>query len=391
MNIPEYKTVAGLRSHNGAIGKNDLRFCVVNTTVDECREYALQLESLGFVKHTQREIPSVDAEKDANLFYTYYYDDFCLFVFFNSAFQTTFITAEPKQPLPEKPDPGECIGKASFSQLQIASGMCYAVRLCSGRFLCIDGGTYDQTDEERLYAFLRDNSPHGQKPRIALWLFTHSHSDHIQLAAHFIERYAERVEIDGFAYQFCDCDKVSAEIEDMAEMKQDIAAFETAIQNAYPNAAVYTLHTGQCYSFPGVELEILRSLDDTYLYNYFSFNDMSAAFRMTFAGGKTVMILGDTMQYGCRELAQTYGKYLKSDVMQVAHHGLIGGEKGLYQLIDPDICFWPTGRAVFSGHYGGRYQYCLGEGGCDFNAYIRDDSIKKREHYPAAETVTLSL
>ena len=49
-------------------------------------------------------------------------------------------------------------------------------------------------------------------------------------------------------------------------------------------------------------------------------------------------------------------------------------------------------EAKFNGTYTGyRYKYCLGEGGCDYNAYIRDDSIKKREHYHNGTTSTILM
>lgn len=376
MNIPEYKTYAGLQSCVGSIGKRDLRYCVVSTTAEECRAYALELESLGFTKHTERETAG-------NLFYTYCKDEQCLFVFYNRSTQTVYLTAEPKQPLPL---PLEiCEGAASFTQMQIAAGMSYVVQLCDGSFVCIDGGAYTPEDEERLYRFLAERSE--GKPRVALWLFTHSHFDHIQLAAHFMAAYADAVEIEAVAYQFPDCSKIEVEAESTEKMGQDIQRFEAACQGK----TVYTLHTGQVYSFPGMELEVLRSLDDTYLLHYFSFNDLSAAFRLKFAGGKTALILGDCMQRECRELMHTWGKHLKSDVLQVSHHGLVGGDLGLYQAADPKICFWPVNEAVFSGHFGGPYQYCLGEGGCDGNAWLRDDTVRKRIHYHAGTTVTIKV
>lgn len=376
MNIPDYQTFAGLRSRSGSIGKQDLRYCVVSTTAEECRAYARQLEDLGFVKQTERELAG-------NLFYTFSKETQCLFVFFNRSTQTVYLTAEPNRPLPLLQN--NCTGEASFTQMQIGGGMGYVVQLCDGSFVCIDGGAYTPEDEQRLYEFLKAHSE--AKPKIAMWLFTHSHFDHIQLAAHFMEAYADAVEIEAVAYQFPDCGKISVEAESTEKMQREIEAFEAACRGK----TVYTLHTGQVYSFPGMELEVLRSLDDTYLLHYFSFNDLSAAFRLKFSSCKTALILGDCMQRECRELMHTYGNCLKSDILQVSHHGLVGGDKDLYMAADPEICFWPVNEAVFSGHFGGPYQYCLGEGGCDGNAWLRDDSIRKRTHYHAGKTTTVTV
>lgn len=131
--------------------------------------------------------------------------------------------------------------------------------------------------------------------------------------------------------------------------------------------------------------------DDIYPAVPISYNDVSAAWRMTFDQGKTVMMLGDCMQQECRQLSHTYGDYLKSDMLQLTHHGLIGGDKKLYQWIDPEICFWATNESRFAGTLAGqKYQWCLGEGGCDYNAWIRDPEIRVRRHYHNSVTTTIN-
>ena len=45
----------------------------------------------------------------------------------------------------------------------------------------------------------------------------------------------------------------------------------------------------------------------------------------------------------------------------------------MYQYVDPDICFWAIDKE--------RYEtspWCLGQNGCDFNVWIRNDKIKDR-------------
>ena len=103
------------------------------------------------------------------------------------------------------------------------------------------------------------------------------------------------------------------------------------------------------------------------------------------------MFLGDCMQYLCRQIAYIYGDYLKSDVLQVTHHGLIGGEIGLYKYIDPEVCLWSTSEKRFLGILEGqKYQWCIGEGGCDFNRWLRDDSVRVRKHYHLGETAVIN-
>lgn len=394
MNIPKYNTIAGQSYPSGSLGKDDLRLRIQNTTVEECREYARLLEHEGFVLHMKKEVSASSRYAyNVNLFYCYYNEEACVFVFWDASIHTVFITAEPLQKLPKTriDSPKESVCISTFTQLKVRSGMCYVVNLSDGSFIIVDGGEGGAEDCLRLYDFLKENSPH-EKPTVALWVFTHSHSDHIGLAMQFIVDYKEKVNVEAFAYQFPDCNKIDVSMESVEEMKKDIEVLEQNIQNGYPTATIYTLHTGHSYYFSGVEIEILWTVDDTYPANYTSFNDLSCALRMKFANGRSVLLLGDCMHEACRRMAHTYGDYLKSDILQVTHHGLIGGDKELYELINPEICFWPINEERFLGLTPNqRYQWCLGEGGCDYNAYLRDEKIRKRTHYCNNTTISILI
>ena len=385
MNIPKYKTIAGQSYPSGSLSDNDLRLRIQNTTVEECREYAQLLEKEGFVLHTKKEISAGSRYAyNVNLFYCYYNQANCVFIFWDASIHTVFITVEPLRILPKVQDTLQADNEVapSFTQMYLKrGGMCYVVRLSDGSFIIVDGGEYNAEDCLRLYEFLKTNSSQ-EIPTVALWIFTHSHSDHIGLATRFIVDYKDKVKVQAFTYQFPSCDKINVSMESVEEMERDIDILEQYIQSSYPKARIYTLHTGQSYYFKGLEIEILWTVDDTYPSNYTSFNDLSVALRMRFDNGKNVLLLGDCMTDACRRLAHTYGDYLKSDILQVTHHGLIGGDKELYELIDPEICFWSISEQRFLGLTPNqRYQWCLGEGGCDYNAFLRDENICKRTHY----------
>ena len=389
-----YETIAGQRFPVGSIGTDDLRFRIQNTTVDECRDYAVLLEKSGYCKRVEKEISAgTEFGYNVNLFYTFTNETKQVFLFWDASIHTTFITVEPLGVLPTETALSFAqnqVVSTTFTQLQVRSGMCYIVRLANGEYILIDGGEYDE-DVKQLYDYLKENSPHD-KPSVALWIFTHSHSDHIGAATRFIETYKDEIAVRAFAYQFPNSDKISVAMESVADMQMKIATLEKNIETNYPNALIYTLHTGQSYFFAGLEIEILWTVDDTYPSVYTSFNDMSVALRLKFFNGKSVLLLADCMHDANRRIAHRYGDYLKSDILQVAHHGLIGGDKNLYELVDPEICFWSTNEFVFLGEQSNqRYQWCLGEGGCDYNAYLRDKTIRERVHYHAGKTVTIEV
>ena len=394
-----YPTIAGQSFAVGSIGQSDLRLRIQSTTEDECREYAAQLETLGYRQCAAKEISAgLSYSYNKNLYYAYQNDTSNVFIFWDANARTVFITVQPLSTLNTDMDSHvsyETAMHPTFTHMQPRGGMSYVIQLENGEFVLVDGGLKDADSGdgagERLYAFLKEHTPSHQ-PKVALWIFTHPHKDHIGLAAEFLVKYGRSVEVKAFAYQFPDCDKITVAMEDTSVVKQGIADLETAIQTFYSGATVYTLHTGQSYYFPGMELEVLYSLDDTYPYPYLSFNDTSAAFRMKFRNGRTVLFLGDSQNEACKRMADRYGDYLKSDFLQLAHHGLIGGDKRLYQLIDPEICSWATPKTRFLGEKPNqRYQWCLGEGGCDYNAYLRDESIRKRVHCHNGEITTMDI
>ena len=73
-----------------------------------------------------------------------------------------------------------------------------------------------------------------------------------------------------------------------------------------------------------------------------SFNNSSVAYRVEM-GGKRILFLGDMgWQAGEDFLANHTQEELKSDVLQMAHHGQRGVEEELYQEISPEVCLWPT-------------------------------------------------
>ena len=54
------------------------------------------------------------------------------------------------------------------------------------------------------------------------------------------------------------------------------------------------------------------------------------------------MVLGDTGVNLSKKLLDTQKEKLKSDIVQMSHHGQNGATKELYSQIQPQICMWPT-------------------------------------------------
>lgn len=395
MSLPIYKTTAGNLINLPGIMFDDERFYVQNTNEEECRDYAKALSDAGFRLYDENEMSAGENYiKRVNLAYSFTGFGRAVFLFWDASLHTTFVVSTPETKLPsrEKLLASQNSEKPVLSQIGLKSGgMSYAVKLCDGSFLLIDGGNPSDTDVENLYAFLKKDLKCEEKPRVAMWFFTHAHTDHIGLAVKFLKRYKNDVEISSFAHQFPDCDKINVAC-DLPEEKEMMLSLLSAMEENYPKAEVYCMHTGQRYYFAGAVLEVLSSMDNSFPSLYFSLNDTSVITKLTFDSGKTLMLLADASHHVSRQLAATYGKSLKSDYLQMAHHGLIGGDIELYRLINPDVCLWPVKHECFLGTLKGqRYRWCLGEGGLEYNAWIRDETQKHREHYDHSETVSFVM
>ena len=66
----------------------------------------------------------------------------------------------------------------------------------------------------------------------------------------------------------------------------------------------------------------------------------------------SILFLGDTGEESGEKLLNTQKDKLKSDIVQVAHHGQGGAKESLYKEINPRICLWPTPEWLWNNDSG---------------------------------------
>lgn len=285
--------------------------------------------------------------------------------------------------------------KTSVAQLEVSAGMSYVIQLSDGRFIMIDGGEHFDADGERIFRYLREKAQ-GEKPVIAAWFFTHGHSDHIQLAARFMEEYENEVEIEKIAYNiptdidYSGYDKTSTRRNDEAE-----AMWFRAVEK-YPNEILHVLHTGDEFTIDNVKVNVLTTAFDKYPDPPTNRNHTSAAMKFSFSCGTSFLALGDAMGDRLLNLMEKNSpiycpdEMLKSDVMQVPHHGLVVARSGdydkvlaLYRKIAPKICFWPQKASRFYSD-----PLCQGEQYV-YNRFLLDSVKEKNFHQ--TQTVVVEM
>ena len=287
----------------------------------------------------------------------------------------------------EDPAPEDLNRQTIIHQLPLACG--YVIQTREGKIIVIDGGWQDNNTEGKyLFSYLQkitgDATPH-----IDAWFITHAHADHHGCVPTFAELYKDRVTIDAFYYHYPTYDEIrtylsGCGVEDTWGAVDWIPTwlmpnFRNAQGGPTKGIQCNTKHSGKCnnaFDFDDVHIEILLTFEDViwaveniggrysgssaYEGRVFSnktlrellndnFNETSMVFRVT-VGGKSILFTGDINYVGGTMLNRFHDMNaadpdefytLKSDYVQVSHHGHYGLPKNTYNKIDADVAMWP--------------------------------------------------
>lgn len=223
----------------------------------------------------------------------------------------------------EAPKFEELVEPTVTQMKQIGVGMSYVIQLADGSFIIIDGGIGAEGSLEYHLEFLEAHKPkEHKKPRVA-WFFTHAHPDHTVLPVKFMEKYGDRIEVILFAHALID------ETGDYAKTlvdvdKNGVNALRDTVRKSGSRELVF--HTGQVIRLAGCEVHVLNTYEDTYPTPIGTLNSTSSIFKLVFKnndGQRSILIVGDSTETNTSFVNAVYTKdTLKSDILQVAHHGV---------------------------------------------------------------------
>lgn len=169
---------------------------------------------------------------------------------------------------------------------------------------------------------------------IAAWILTHPDGDHIG-ALLFAMRTDHAVldRVKAFYYNFPTAEFCAAC--EGGKATKEIVEFEV-LQHKILDRSL-TPVTGDEMVIDGLHIEFLFHRDDRFTENVY--NDASLAFRITGAK-RNVLFLGDLGPIAGEALLAQQGSHLRSDVVQMAHHGHACVKKDVYEAISPNACIW---------------------------------------------------
>ena len=326
--------------------KNNRVFAIQDRTKEDFKSYCKVFEENGFAKREYRKHGSfyfAAFEGESTSIFAVYYGDLKelnITVENESKYFTYSDTLESKKV------------STQVTQIKLEDyGMSYVIRLSDGRFIVIDGGNRYEPHADSLYKQLKASSP-DEKPVIAAWIITHPDCDHYHCFIVFNDKYGDEVILQKVMFNFPehndfklyhDLEKQGAWGPDCERLLDMYAKIEKS------GAEVYTPHTGQIYEVGNASLEILNCIGDVVHNTYWkNKNEPCLVIRME-VEGQTILWMGDASCHYSR-LYEKFGAYLKSDILQIPHHGFgsLGddAEIACYNEISPSVCFLPASDYV---------------------------------------------
>lgn len=238
----------------------------------------------------------------------------------------------------------DCGGTFTLWQLPGQSGSqmnSYVLQTSGGQIIVVDGGY--KIDADYLKDFLKARGNH-----VAMWFISHTHSDHVD-ALTAILKDPGQLKIDRIYASLLDDDWMREHGLVEENEPKTLAEFKEAARAAHQR--ITELQLGQVLRIDGLTIEILGVKNPEIVEN--GVNNSSVVMRV-WDHYKSVLFLGDLgVEGGEKILHSEYRDRLKSDYVQMAHHGQNGVDKAFYRAVAPKYCLWPTPKWLWDNDMGG--------------------------------------
>ena len=215
--------------------------------------------------------------------------------------------------------------------------MGYILKTKNNKIIVIDGGTIDDTEN-----LVEQINKHGGK--VDAWFLTHLHDDHLGAFSNIAND--EQIQIEKIYCSFNEYSWYEENEPSRAEFSKQI--LEILKQDDIKDK-VEEVSLNQDINIDDVKIEILGIKNPEITEN--AGNEQSMVVKFD-TGKTTFLVLGDTGIKSSEKLLNTQKEKLKSDIVQMAHHGQNGATKELYEQINPTICMWPTPEWLWNNDSG---------------------------------------
>ena len=246
-------------------------------------------------------------------------------------------------------------------------GMCIIYKLADGRFFIVDAGIGGTKSDGRgfvgsssswIYETLAKHAADPKNIQVAAWLITHPHSDHAgglydmalgyygskNGAKHCVmpKEIKKYIKIDTLIYNAPD---------NLPDCNRE--GWIPEIIKQFNIQKVVKAHAGQIFYYADLKFTVFGSLDIMIENKAQSgdSNDFSLAIQVAF-NNKTALLLGDSDTIPNAELAPIYKNSLKSDILQLAHHGYGDtGDASVNSYCNPSWVLWVVSNGDLRTNY----------------------------------------
>lgn len=336
LDIPEYTdgTIRGTYD----CGNDNLAIYIANTTKQAYTAYRRLLESEGYTLYGDNTIGDnayatyTNRNGSVHVYYLHYLNEVRII--------TAPLSSALLPPTENAPYQKVTDSKIALMALDVAShddnGLGIVVTLEDGSYIIVDGG-YEQ-DAAALYQYLvTHNKRTDGRVVVAAWVLTHGHGDHYYCFRRFVSAYGSRITVENV----------------IANDNALVSDFTNTLASAswvFGGSRLVKPHSGQRLSIRNAVVDILYTHEDLYPQKAevgATFNNSCTVLRMTIAG-QTLMIAADAEAAANNVLCNMYKEHLKSDILQVPHHGYPAVTIQFYNYIDPAVVLYAVSESGFN-------------------------------------------
>lgn len=182
---------------------------------------------------------------------------------------------------------------------------------------------------------------------VDVWFLTHPHMDHVQAFMEIVK--TKDIQIEKI---YVTLNELEWYEKNDSSRIEEIKKFIEILQSDKIKQKVEEVYLNQIIKIDNLECEILGIKNPEITNN--AGNNSSMVIKMNI-NDKSVLFLADAGKESGEKLLKTQKDKLKSDVVQMAHHGQNGVDKIVYEKINPKICLWPTPEWLWNNDSGTGY------------------------------------
>lgn len=311
-----------------------------NTTLEEYNAYRATLVSEGYSLYQENQI-------GGNYYATYRTAKTMIHVYYTAYDSSVRLITESMTTvrLPQNTDPYTKICDTTMTLVDLDTadgnfGNCFIITLEDGSFIVHDGGGDSGDDLEEMWTVMNRLNQREDGIVVAAWIISHEHWDHFKnfydlIAKYYskglsLEKVVYNVSVDSFDYN-------------TGNPGSYVQGGYLAKVVAWTGCELVRMHSGQTIQIRNLKIEVLYTWEDIYPAAPHHFNNTAFVTRFDIGEGadkQRLTIVGDIEDVGSKILCKMYEDELKTDIVQVAHHGW-GGTVELYKYFKPTIVFWP--------------------------------------------------